>query len=207
MNAGYRFSPLIRRMGSGRMSRRVPGDCRKTARCCRRQPGRMPRRVSVDHWRVYIRFALLQRTTGGFRTFSELVAVNERRLFNRLRMTGGSAFVSWMDSAEKRASFRQSFRFGRKTRKNPPVILGVHNYLHFNWKDMWMPVSGCALKARLKAPQETSVGLRLGSMHAPRLPHRRLTLGARTLRGGSPQSCRRHMRQQGRDRWEDGPRH
>lgn len=199
MNAGHRFSLLIRRMGSGRMSRRALGDRRKTARCCRRQPGRMSRRVPVDHWRVYIRFALLQRTTGGFRTFSKLVAVNERRFFNRLRMTGGLAFVSWMDSAEKRASFRQSFRFGCKTRGFPPVILGAHNYLHFNWTDMWMPILGCALKARLRAPQETSVGLRLGSMHAPRLPRRRLPLGAGTLRGGSPQSCQHRMRRQGRD--------
>ena len=179
MNAEYGFSPLIRRMGPGRMSRWAPGDCR----------------------RVYIRFASLQRTTGGFRMFSQLVAVNEWRLFNRLRTTGGPAFVSWMDSAAKRARFRQPFRFCRKTCEFPPVILGAHNYLNFNWTDIWMPISGCALKARLKVPQETSAGLRLGSIYvyAPRLPRRRLRPGAGTLRGGSPQSCRHRMRQQGRD--------
>jgi len=66
-----------------------------------------------DRWRVYMRFAIrfasLQRTAGGFRTFSQLVVGNEWRLFNRLRMTGGPAFVSWMDSAAKRARFRQPF--------------------------------------------------------------------------------------------------
>lgn len=194
MNAGYGFSLPIRRMGPGRMPRRASGDCRKTARCCRRQRGRMSRRAPGDHWRVYIRFASLQRTTGGFRMFSKLVAGNEWRLFNRLRMTGGPAFVFWMDSAAKRARFRQSFRFCRKTREFPPIILGAHDYLHFNWTDIWMPISGCALKARLKVPQETSAGLRLGSMHAPRLPRRRLRPGAGTLQGGSPQSCRHRMR-------------
>ena len=177
MNAGYGFSLPIRQMGPGRMPRRAPGD----------------------HWRVYIRFASLQRTTGGFRTFSQIVAGNEWRLFNRLRTTGGPAFVSWMDSAAKRARFRQSFRFCRKTCEFPPVILGAHNYLNFNWTDIRMSISGCALKARLKMPQETSAGLRLGSIYAPRLPRRRLPLGAGTLRGGFPQSCRRRMRQQGRD--------
>ena len=189
MNAGYGFSLPIRRMGPGRMSRWAPGDRRRV------------------YMRFAIRFASLQRTTGGFRMFSKLVAVNEWRLFNRLRTTGGPAFVSWMDSAAKRARFRQSFRFCRKTCEFPPVILGARNYMHFNWTDIRMPISGCALKARLKVPRETSAGLRLGSMRAPRLPRRRLPLGAGTLRGGSPQSCRRRMRQQGRDRWEDGPRY
>lgn len=189
MNAGYGFSPLIRRMGPGRMPRRTPGD----------------------RWRVYMRFAIrfasLQRTTGGFRTFSQLVAGNEWRLFNRLRTTGGPAFVSWMDSAAKRARFRQSFRFCRKTRGFPPIILGAHNCLHFNWTDIWMSISGCALKARQKVSQETSAGLRLGSIYAPRLPRRRLRPGVGTLQGGSPRFCPRRMRQQGRDRWEDGPRY
>ena len=189
MNAGYGFSLPIRRMGPGRMPRRAPGDC----------------------WRVYmcfaIRFALLQRTTDGFRTFSQLVAGNEWRLFNRLRMTGGHSFVSWMDSAAKRARFRQPFRFGRKTRGFPPIILGAHNCLHFNWTDIWMSISECAMKAWLKVSQETSAGLHLGSMHAPRLPRRRLRPGAGTLQGGSPRFCPRRMRRRGRDRWEDGPRY